>query len=180
MRPCTLPARGIVQVVGFLDDAPLKIGKQFNRIRIYDPRSIDERFINKHDIKEVIVSIQNIKPFELFGRVDAITSLPLSIKMVPPVKQWIDGELNLGQIKDIRIEDLLDRNPIKINNPVLRNELDNKVILITGAAGSIGSEIAKQVSKYNYKHLVLLDQAESDLYDLQQNFHRENVENFSV
>ncbi len=168
------------KVVGFLDDAQLKIGKQFNRIRIYDPRNIDENFIKKHDIEEVIVSIQNIKPFELFGRVDAITSLPVTIKMVPPVKQWIDGELNVGQIKEVRIEDLLERNPIKINNPVLRKEIDNKIILITGAAGSIGSEIANQVSKYDFKHLILLDQAESALYDLQQSFHRKKIENFSV
>ncbi len=168
------------KVVGFLDDAPLKIGKQFNRIKIYNPSNIDENFIKKHDVEEIIVSIQNIKPFELFGRVDAITGLPVTIKLVPPVKQWIDGELNVGQIKEVKIEDLLERSPIKINNPVLRKELDNKVVLITGAAGSIGSEIANQVSKYNYKHLILLDQSESALYDLQQSFHRKQVENFSV
>ena len=168
------------KVVGFLDDSRLKIGKQFNRIKIYDPNSIDEVFIKKHDIQEIIVSIQNIKPFELFGRVDSLTGLPATIKMVPPVQQWIDGELNAGQIKDVRIEDLLDRTPIKIDNPVLKKELDNKVILVTGAAGSIGSEIARQISKYNYKHLILLDQAESDLYDLQQSFLRKEVQNFSV
>ncbi len=168
------------KVVGFLDDAQLKIGKQFNRIKIYDPKRIDEAFIKKNDIKEIIVSIQNIKPFELFGRVDSITSLPVTIKMVPPVQQWIDGELNVGQIKEVKIEDLLDRTPIQINNPVLIKETDNKVILITGAAGSIGGEIANQISKYNYKHLILLDQAESDLYDLQQNFIRKNIDNFSV
>ena len=168
------------KIVGFLDDSRLKIGKQFNRIKIYDPNKIDEVFIKKHDIQEIIVSIQNIKPFELFGRVDSLTGLPATIKMVPPMQQWIDGELNAGQIKEVRIEDLLDRTPIKINNPVLRKELDDKVILITGAAGSIGSEIARQISKYNYKHLILLDQAESDLYDLQQSFHRKKVGNFSV
>ena len=168
------------KIVGFLDDSRLKIGKQFNRIKIYDPKTVNEAFIKRHDIQEVIVSIQNIKPFALFERVDSLTSLPIKIKMVPPVKQWIDGELNIGQIKEIKIEDLLDRTPIKINNPVLRKEIDNKVILITGAAGSIGSEIANQISKYNYKHLILLDQAESDLYDLQQKFVRKNIEHFSV
>ncbi|MEL4455007.1 nucleoside-diphosphate sugar epimerase/dehydratase [Lutimonas vermicola] len=168
------------KVVGFLDDSRLKIGKQFNRIKIYDPNSIDEVFIKKHDIQEIIVSIQNIKPFELFGRVDSLTALSATIKMVPPVQQWIDGELNAGQIKDVRIEDLLDRTPIKIDNPVMRKELDDRVILVTGAAGSIGSEIASQISKYNYKHLILLDQAESDLYDLQQSFLRKEVQNFSV
>jgi len=168
------------KVVGFLDDAKLKIGKQFNRIRIHDPKFIDETFIKNHDIHEIIVSIQNIKPFELFGRVDSLTGLPVKIKMVPPVQQWIDGELNVGQIKEVKIEDLLERSPISISNPVLQKEIDNKTILVTGAAGSIGSEIAEQISKYNYKHLILLDQAESALYDLQQKFIREQVQNFSV
>ena len=167
-------------VIGFLDDSELKIGKQFNRIRIYDPKTIDEIFIQKHGIEEIIVSIQNIKPFELFGKVDALTGKSVKIKMVPPVQQWIDGELNVGQIKEVRIEDLLDRSPILINNPVLQKELGQRVILITGAAGSIGSEIAQQISEYDYKHLILLDQSESALYDLQMKFLREGVSNFSV
>ena len=100
--------------------------------------------------------------------------------MVPPVQQWIDGNLNVGQIQEVKIEDLLDRAPIQIDNPVLQNELDGKVILITGAAGSIGSEIANQISNYSYKHLILLDQAESDLYDLQQIFIRNKVKDFTV
>ena len=168
------------KVIGFLDDAELKIGKQFNRIKIYDPKTIDKAFIKRFDIQEIIVAIQNIKPFELFGRVDSLTGFPVNIKMVPPVQQWIDGELHVGQIKAIKIEDLLDRTPIQINNPVLKKEIDHKVILITGAAGSIGSEIANQISTYNFKHLILLDQAESDLHDLQQKFVRNEIENFSV
>ncbi|MCA0931604.1 polysaccharide biosynthesis protein [Lutimonas saemankumensis] len=168
------------RIVGFLDDSQLKIGKQFNRIKIYDPKIIDKNFIEKYDIKEIIVSIQKIKPFELFEKVDRLTDLPVTIKIVPPVQQWIDGELNVGQIQEVKIEDLLERTPIKINNPVLQKELENRVILVTGAAGSIGSEIAQQISKYKYKQLILLDQAESALYDLQQKFLREKVENFSV
>ncbi|MCK4562823.1 MAG: polysaccharide biosynthesis protein, partial [Flavobacteriaceae bacterium] len=102
------------------------------------------------------------------------------IKLVPPVQQWIDGELNVGQIKEVKIEDLLDRSPIQIENPVIQKEFNGKVILITGAAGSIGSEIAHQISNYDYKHIILLDQAESPLYDLQQEFLRNDVKNFSV
>jgi FlaA1/EpsC-like NDP-sugar epimerase len=107
-------------------------------------------------------------------------NLPLKVKMVPPVDQWIDGELNVGQIHDVRIEDLLERSPIKIENPILEKELKDKVVLITGAAGSIGSEIVHQISNYSYKHLILLDQAESALYDLQQTFVRGNLENYSL
>jgi len=173
-------AQSNYKIVGFLDDSMLKIGKQFNRIKIYDPKTIDEAFIRKYDVQEIIVSIQNIKPFELFEKVDNLTELQVKIKMVPPVQNWIDGELNVGQIKEVKIEDLLDRTPINIDNPILQKELNDKVILITGAAGSIGSEIANQISSYDYKHLILLDQAESDLYDLQQSFVRQQIKNFSV
>ena len=168
------------KIFGFLDDSKAKIGKQFNRIKIYDPEKIDEDFIKRHKIDEIIFSIQNIKPFILFDKVDKMTQLPVKVKIVPPVQQWIDGNLNVSQISDVKIEDLLDRLPIKINNPVIQKELDDKIILITGAAGSIGSEIAKQISKYAYKKLILLDQAESALYDLQQEFIRKNVQNFTV
>jgi len=168
------------KVVGFLDDSVHKIGKQFNRIRIYDPKTLDAAFIKKHDIEEIIVSIQKIKPYALFERVDSITDLPVKIKLVPPMEKWIDGELNVGQIKDVKIDDLLERNPIKIDNPILKKHLTGKTVLITGAAGSIGSEIARQVSNYQYKSLVLLDQAESALYDLQQSFKRDEVENFEI
>jgi FlaA1/EpsC-like NDP-sugar epimerase len=100
--------------------------------------------------------------------------------VVPPVEKWIDGTLNIGQIAEVNIEDLLNRTPIKIINPILQKELEGKIILITGAAGSIGSEIAHQVAAYKYRHLILLDQAESGLYDLQQSFNRKGVENYSI
>ncbi|MGB5242491.1 MAG: nucleoside-diphosphate sugar epimerase/dehydratase [Lutimonas sp.] len=168
------------KIIGFLDDSKAKVGKQFNRIRIYDPEKITPEFIKKNDIKEIIFSIQNIKPFVLFDKVDKMAQLPVKVKIVPPVQQWIDGNLNLSQITDVKIEDLLERSPIKINNPIVQKDLQNKVVLITGAAGSIGSEIAWQVSKYGYKHLILLDQSESALYDLQQDFNRSGIQHFSV
>lgn len=168
------------RVVGFLDDSTAKIGKHFNRIRVYDPDKIDADFIKKYRVEEIIFSIQNIKPFILFDKVDKMTLLPVKVKIVPPVQQWIDGNLNLSQISDVNIEDLLERSPIKINNPIVQQELSGKEILITGAAGSIGSEIAWQISKYNFKKLILLDQSESALYDLQQAFSRQNIENYTI
>jgi FlaA1/EpsC-like NDP-sugar epimerase len=94
----------------------------------------------------------------------------LKVKIVPPIQNWIDGDLSVGQIKDVKIEDLLGRAPIHILNPELEHEYENKVILITGAAGSIGSEITRKLSNYKYKKLILVDIAESPLYELQQEF----------
>ncbi|RPD96175.1 polysaccharide biosynthesis protein [Aureibaculum marinum] len=167
-------------IVGFIDDDKKKKGKKYNRIKVYPSEKITNEFIKENNIKEIIVSIHNIKPFELFEIVDKLVPLPAKVKVVPPVDQWIDGDLNVGQLAEVKIEDLLNRTPIKINNPILQKELNDKVILITGAAGSIGSEIAHQIGGYSYKHLVLLDQAESDLYNVQQSFSRKKYKNFSV
>jgi len=167
-------------VVGFIDDDKRKIGKKYNRLKVYRPASITEDYIAKNNIEEIIVSIQNVKPYRLMEIVDSMLALPVKVKIVPPIDKWIDGDLSIGQIEEVKIEDLLNRAPIQISNPILQKELDTKVVLITGAAGSIGAEIAHQVANYNYKHLILLDQAESDLYNVQQSFIRKEHKNFSI
>ena len=168
------------KVVGFIDDNTSKSGKNIDMVKVYSPDYIDKIFIEKYNISEIIVSIQNVKSAKLIKIVDSFIGKSLKVKIVPPVNKWIDGDLKVGQIKQVKIEDLLGRQPIDINNPTIKNEIDNKVVLITGAAGSIGSEIARQIATYNYKHLILLDQAESPLYDLQQDFKRDKRENFTV
>ncbi len=159
-----------LNVVGFIDDSKSKVGKKINQVKIYSPKQITRDFIEKNRISQVIVSIQNVKPNRLLEIVDNLLSKSLKVKIVPPVKNWIDGNLEAGQIKDIKIEDLLGREVINIENSLLKKEFNKKTILITGAAGSIGSEISRQISFYNYEKLILIDQAESPLYDLQQEF----------
>ncbi len=169
-----------VAVVGFIDDDERKIGKKINLLKVYSIDSIDEDFINKNNVEEVIISIQNIDPSRLLQITGNLFSLGLKVKIVPPVQSWIDGDLSVGQIKEVKIEDLLGRDPISIKNPDLEEQYDNKVILITGAAGSIGSEICRKVSLYNYKQLILVDNAESALYDIQQEFRQQGLENIDA
>ena len=167
-------------IVGFIDDDKKKVGRKFNRVKVYASHVITNEYVENNRIKEIIVSIQNVKPVRLMEIVDSLLELPVKVKIVPSIDKWINGDLNIGQIGEVKIEDLLNRAPIKIKNPVLQKELNHKVILITGAAGSIGSEIAHQVGNYKYKHLILLDQAESDLYNVQQSFSRKEFENYSI
>ena len=169
-----------VEVVGFVDDDERKIGKKINLLKVYNINSIDEDFIKKNDVEDVIISIQNIDPTRLLQITSNLFSLGLKVKIVPPVQSWIDGDLSVGQIKEVKIEDLLGRDPINIKNPDLEEQYDNKVILITGAAGSIGSEICRKVSLYNYKKLILVDNAESALYDIQQEFRQQGLENIDA
>ncbi|WP_298881782.1 nucleoside-diphosphate sugar epimerase/dehydratase [uncultured Polaribacter sp.] len=165
-------------IVGFIDDNKSKIGKKIDRVKIYNPSLITKKFIEKHSIDEVIISIQNIKPNRLLAITDKFIELGVEVKIVPPLSKWIDGDLNANQIRQIKIEDLLDRAPIIIDNPIVQREVSNKVILVSGAAGSIGSEISRQLSLYDCKLIVLIDQAESPLYDLQQELIQKGITNF--
>ncbi len=167
-------------IIGFIDDNPSKIDKQFYGKKCFSSTVLSDNFIEKYKIKEIIISIQNIEASKLLSITDKLMQLPVQVKIVPPVSQWLHGNLNIKQIKEIKIEDLLNRKPIQVNNPVLNNEFLDKNILITGAAGSIGSEITKQITNYKYKNLYLLDQAESPLYDLQQDLKQNETHNFKV
>ena len=169
-----------LEVVGFIDDDERKIGKKINLVKVYKISTIDEDFIKKYNLEDVIISMQNIDPARLLQITGSLFALGLKVKIVPPVQSWIDGDLSVGQIKEVKIEDLLGRDLINIKNPDLEDQYDNKVILITGAAGSIGSEICRKVSLYNYKKLILLDNAESALYDIQQEFRQQGLENIET
>ena len=166
------------EVVGFIDDNESKVGKKINLLNVYSLDKITPEFIEKHDIEEVIISIQNIEAARLLQITGQLFNLSLKVKIVPPVSNWIDGDLSVGQIKDVKIEDLLGREPITIINTALVDEYENQIIFITGAAGSIGSEIARKITQYNYKKLILIDSAESALYDLQQEFIQDGIKNF--
>lgn len=169
-----------LEVVGFIDDDERKVGKKINLLSVLNLKNIDQNFITKNNIEEVIISIQNIDSTRLLQITSGLFALGLKVKIVPPVQSWIDGDLSVGQIKEVKIEDLLGREPINIKNPDLEEQYDNKVIIITGAAGSIGSEICRKVSLYNYKKLILVDNAESALYDIQQEFRQLGLENIEA
>ena len=167
-------------ILGFIDDDPNKINKKIDRIKIFSFSKINATYIDRYDITEVIISTQKIKPSRLLEITDKLLALNVKVKIVPPLVTWIDGDLKANQIKQVNIDDLLDRKQIFIDNPIVQREVNNKVILVTGAAGSIGSEISRQIASYDVKHLVLIDQAESALYDLQQELHQKGIQHFSA
>ncbi|WP_222983950.1 polysaccharide biosynthesis protein [Flagellimonas meishanensis] len=167
-----------VKVVGFVDNNHQKVGKHINGVRVYDKSILTYDFVRFHNISEIIFSIQSINPKQLRTLVNEIVDLPVKVKIVPPVEDWINGELKVSQIKRVQIEDLLDRPPIEIRNSKVAKDFEDKVIMVTGGAGSIGSELVRQICKYNYRSLVVIDQAESALYDLQQELKQSGFFNF--
>ena len=171
-------SKGNIKVIGFVDKDEKKVGKRINGVAVYTHDVLNAEFLAKNNIEEVIFSIQNIDSKKLRTTVEGLVEFPVTVKIVPPIEDWINGELNASQIKEVQIEDLLDRAPIKIKNSKIALELLNKSILVTGGAGSIGSEIVRQICTYSYKSLIVIDQAESALYDLQQELKQNGFHNF--
>ena len=166
------------KVIGYVDDDNKKVGKSINGIRVYSKDNLSEHFLQKRNVSEIIVSISNIDHYRLRELVESLVDYPVQVKIVPPVEDWINGELKLSQIKQVQIEDLLNRVPIQIKNSKIADQLKDQVVMVTGGAGSIGSEIVRQIARFNYKSLIIVDQAESALYDLQQELKQNGFHNF--
>jgi len=153
------------KVVGFIDDDVKKQGKSMEGVFVFGAEKLEELARN-HEVEYVIISIQKLSIKKKNLITDICLNNAIRVLNVPPAAKWINGELSFNQIKSIRIEDLLERDPIKLDTAIINAELKGKVILITGAAGSIGSELARQCAKFNPKKIYLLDQAESPLHEL--------------
>ena len=167
-------------VIAFVDDNIKKKGKLINGVPILPYKFLDENYVVSNDIDEVIVAQQNTNTNKLMKLIDSLADSEVKVTKVPPIEQWINGELSAKQIKQVQIEDLLGRPPIEIDNPNLLNEFRGETVLVTGAAGSIGSELVKQLSNFDVKHLILVDQAESALYDVQQDLKRDGKHNYTA
>jgi len=154
-------------VLSFFDDDPKKQGMQLESLPVRATSHLDE-YLSENEISFLIIAIQHISS----RRKNQITEIALKhnvkILVVPPVTHWINGELSFKQIKKIKIEDLLERDVLDFDNSLVIKDIVEKSILITGAAGSIGSEIVRQLLKFGFKKLILIDHAETPVFFLQQ------------
>jgi FlaA1/EpsC-like NDP-sugar epimerase len=156
-----------VRIVGFLEDDLTKVGKVLNGVRIYNGQDELRLLLETLGVNEMIISVQNLSVERKKEIVDAAIAARVKVRNVPPVHKWINGELSVQQIQEVNIEDLLGRDAIRIDNYYVKTELENKRILITGAAGSIGSEIVRQVIPFNPGEVILFDQSETGIFNLQ-------------
>ncbi len=154
------------KVAGFIDDNPSKIGKKLEGVPVYAKKSISAALLKQLNIAEVIIAIQKIPAQKKRAIVDFLLEMDVIIKNTPSTSEWMDGELSSKHIRTIRIEELLERDEIRLDHKNVKAQVTNKVVLVTGAAGSIGSEICRQLLHYKPKKLILIDQAESGLYEL--------------
>jgi FlaA1/EpsC-like NDP-sugar epimerase len=166
-------AQKLYKILFFVDENAQKIGKSIEGIKVLGKKEAKEYIQNaKYDNVEVIFAIQSISLVRKREITEEFLEMGIPLRVVPPMEQWMNGELNPAQIANISIEDLLERPAIQINNRLVKGFMEGKRILITGAAGSIGSEIVRQVLNFFPREVVLLDQAESALYDLESELTR--------
>ncbi len=158
--------KSAIHIIGFIDDNPKLWGTRIEGKNIYRPSDLS-RIHKKKNIDTIIIAIQNPKSERRKALLDECITLKIKVQKVPDPKSWINGEFTSKQFVKAKIEDLLGREEIKLNISKIETNLSGKVILITGAAGSIGSGLVKQISKFKPELLILFDQAESGLYDLQ-------------
>lgn len=160
--------RGInYQVLGFIDDNESKVGKTIEGIRVFNLAEALDKFVDTYEGLQVIMAIKNINIQVKRKISDVFLDRGVVVKTLPPVDKWVGGEFAINQIHNVKIEDLLGREEIQMNNKLISEEMNSKSIMVTGAAGSIGSEIVRQLIAYFPSKIILVDQSESGLFDLE-------------
>ena len=154
-------------IVGLIDDDPLKRKKRIYNSCVVGTRDDIEKICKTRDVEEIIFAIYNIPAKNKTELIDICSRTGLKVSIIPGVEAALTGEINLKKIREVEIEDLLEREPIKLNNKLIGEDILGKTVLVTGGGGSIGSELCRQIVKFQPKKLIILDIYENTTYELQ-------------
>ena len=154
------------RVVAYIDDNPRKESKVVDGVRIYAYEDLDQ-LLKLYDIDEIIISTFSVPATRRSQLIETCLDQNITVLAVPPLDKWINGQFSTRQLQAIRIEQLLERDPIKLNQGQLDKQITGKRVLVTGGAGSIGSEIVRQVLNFNPATIIACDQAETPLHELE-------------
>ena len=164
-----LPRGGYVPV-GCIDDNPGKQGFTVHGVPVLGSSEQIPAIVAAHSIDEILIALPSATGAQMRRIVESCQRSNRSYKTVPGLLDLVDGKVTVKQLRDVKLEDLLGRDPVEMNLDAVRHQIENKVVMITGAAGSIGSELCRQVLGYHPAKLICLDQAETPLFHLQQGF----------
>jgi FlaA1/EpsC-like NDP-sugar epimerase len=159
-------SRSGMKVVAFFDDDAKKSGMKLEGADIYQTARLRE-FMAAGKIDQVVIAAPSISKQRKNAIIEEALAAGIQISDMPPSGQWIGGELSVRQFRDVKIEDLLGRDSIQLDTEEVRRTIHQKIVLVTGAAGSIGSELVRQILVFKPAKLILLDQAETPLFELE-------------
>lgn len=164
------------EVKCFIDDDPAKWNRTIHGVLIYGGRDKIIEAAKKYGIEQILVAIPSADKKELSKILDVCKETKCQIKRLPGMFQFINGDIHISDFKDVEIQDLLGRDPIKVNLEEIMNYVTNQVVMVTGGGGSIGSEICRQVAANKPKQLIIVDIYENSAYDIQQELKRKYPE----
>lgn len=167
------------KVVAFVDDSWVKKGIYVSGIKVLGDRYDIPTVVEEQRIDEIIIAISELNEVELKKILDECKKTTAQVKIMPGVSEVIDGNFSVKKIRDVDVEDLLGREPIKLDFSGISSYIENKVIMVTGGGGSIGSELCRQIARFNPKELIIFDIYENNAYDLQNELLRK-YENLSL
>lgn len=161
-----------VKVVGFIDDDPNKIGQYIDGTMIYGGRDKIKKLVVKEDVDLILVALPSANEEDKKEILNICNDTNCEVKVLPGLYQLVSGKISVSKMKDIQIEDLLGREPVKLFNNESYDYLNNKVVLVTGGGGSIGSELCRQIAQYGPKQLIIFDIYENNAYEIEQELKR--------
>ncbi len=160
-----------MDVVGFIDDDPVKIGTTIQGHKVLGDTASMGNLVAKHRVEQAIITIAAASGAAIRSIVTRCEEIPLPVKIIPGIYEILDGRVNLSRIRPVTIDDLLGREAVRLDVKAIGEFLTGKRVMVTGAGGSIGAEICRQVARFNPEKIVLVEQAENVLFDI----HRELV-----
>ena len=167
------------KIIAFIDDDGK--GKKIDGVNIYSHKKL-EKILKNNKISNIILAKRNNLKIDIKQKIiDICLNYNVKVLSVPQIDEWINGELSFNQIKKIKVEELLERPSIKLDEKQISDSVYGKTVLVTGAAGSIGSEIVRQLTRFKPKLIIAFDQAESPLYDLELELNeKQKYHNFEI
>ena len=163
-----------IKVVAFIDDNPEKKGQYIDGTIIYGGRDSIKELVNKEDIDLILVALPSAQENQKREILQICNETNCEVKVLPGIYQLVSGSISMSGMKDVQIEDLLGRDPVKIFSNETFDYLNDKVVLVTGGGGSIGSELCRQIAQYGPKLLIIFDIYENNAYEIEQELKRNN------
>ena len=157
-----------------IDDDPGKVGKYIRGIKIAGDRHSIKKCVRKYNIQQIIITIPSASAVQLRPILDICKETDCELKIMPGVYQLVNGEVSVSKLRPVSIEDLLGREEIQVNLDEIMGYVSNKIVMVTGGGGSIGSELCRQIASHNPKQLIIFDIYENNAYDIQQELIRNN------
>ena len=160
------------KVVGLIDDDKQKLGTYIDGVRVLGNRHDIKKIVKEKDVEEIIIAIANLEKKILKELINECKDLKVKVKIMPGLNEIIDGKFSVESIRDVDVNDLLGREAVKLDYSGIADYLQEKIVLVTGGGGSIGSELCRQIVRFNPKQLIIFDIYENNAYEIQMELKR--------